>query len=78
MDWGAISEVVVDRWIPASIKPIEPGVYRVLAKNRDGTEHQRFAKWTGVCWTNWALTAHKAKACEWPGGPCAGYRWKPL
>lgn len=61
-------------------KPARPGVYAVEVLMRDPVTHepigtvQRWARWTGLWWTCWAMTPEGASRCEWRG-PLGGYPW---
>jgi len=67
------------QWHHSRSIPTVAGAYRVqVPQPAWGPERysveERWARWTGVFWTCWAMTKEKAERLE-IRGPSAGYLW---
>jgi hypothetical protein len=69
-------------WHSSRSIPSSPGVYRVQVPQpawgyERASVEERFARWTGVYWTCWAVSVEKAAMLQFHG-PSAGYLWAEL
>jgi hypothetical protein len=61
-------------WIASGIAPKTAGVFEVRVPTLTG--QKLYARWTGVYWTNWAMSAKAAARLEWRG--VRAYDWRPI